>query len=244
MKYFLIIYTLTVIATISILGFRGDTSRKSPLEIFPDMDRQLKFLEQSENSLFANGSSDRLPPTNSVPRGNALAMAAVFSNDAKLRDTGDVVFRTGLDSEGVGHSGFPMKVTPALMRLGKERYNIYCSGCHGIYGNGKGPLAKFGLLPRNLTDPTETANYLSVPIIRKITQPDGTQREIEHGYEGYVTHIIAEGFNTMLGLKDRVSPRERWAIALYLRALQELVQSKKIPAPASSTEIDKKEGEQ
>ncbi|MFP6900428.1 MAG: cytochrome c, partial [Opitutales bacterium] len=123
----------------------------------------------------------------------------------------------------------PMEVTPELMRLGKERFDIYCSRCHGVFGNGKGPLSKFGLQPRNLTDPTQAANYLTVPIVREITQPDGSKRKVEHGFEGYVAHVIAEGYNTMLGLKDRVSPRERWAIVLYLRALQELLQSKTVP---------------
>lgn len=242
MKYFLIIYTLTVVATISILGFRGEISRKPPLEIFPDMDRQLKFLEQSENSLFANGSSDRLPPTHSIPRGNGLALAAVFSPDAEDRDQGNVVFRTGLNSEGVGYAGFPMEVTPELMRLGKERYDIYCTRCHGKFGNGKGVLSKFGLQPRNLTDPTE-ANYLTLPIVREVTHADGSKQKVEHGYEGYATHVIAEGYNTMLGLKDRVSPRERWAIALYLRALQELLQSKKIPEIAPDEDGGKEGGQ-
>jgi hypothetical protein len=228
MKYFLTIYLLTVVATISILGFRGGTSRKPPIEIFPDMDRQLKFLEQSESHLFANGSADRLPPVHSVPRGNALSMTAVFSPHAKDRDLGDEVFLTGLDSEGVGHAGFPIEVTPELMRLGKERYDIYCSRCHGVFGNGQGPLSKFGLQPRNLSDASLPLNYLASPIIREITNDDGSKRKIEHGYEGYVANVIAEGYNTMLGLKDRVSPRERWAIVLYLRALQELLESKEV----------------
>ena len=243
MKYFLLIYALTVVAAISILGFRGETSRKPPLEIFPDMDRQLKFLEQSESGLFSNGQSDRLPPRHSVPRGNALAISAVFSDEANDRNPGSIEFHTGLDSSGVGHSGFPSeaKPTPELMRLGQERYEIYCSRCHGSFGNGKGSMSKFGLQPRNLTDPSEL-NYLVTPIVRDTKGEDGSTRKVEHGYEGYVTHVIAEGFNTMLGMKDRVSPRERWAIALYLRALQEWLKSKKVPA-ATPAEIEKEGGE-
>ncbi|MBO93761.1 MAG: hypothetical protein CMI32_02535 [Opitutales bacterium] len=229
MKYFLLIYALTVVAILSILGFRGDPSRKPPIEIFPDMDRQLKFLEQSENSLSSNGQSDRLPPLHSVPRGSALAIPAVFSTNSSDRSLGSITFRTGLGSSGIGLAGFPDEVKPtaALMRLGQERYDIYCSRCHGGLGNGKGPLSKFGLLPRNLSDPTEP-DYLSSPIQRPVKQGDGSDRMVEHGYEGYVVHVIAEGYNTMLGLKDRINPRERWAIALYLRALQEWMKSKKV----------------
>ena len=124
MKYFLLVYALTVIAAISILGFRGETSRKPPIEIFPDMDRQLKFLEQSESGLFSNGQSDRLPPRHSVPRGNALAISAVFSDEANDRNPGSIEFHTGLDSSGVGHSGFPPEAqpTPELMRLGQAAW--------------------------------------------------------------------------------------------------------------------------
>lgn len=245
MKYFLLIFALTVVAAISILGFRGEISRKPPLEIFPDMDRQLKFLEQSENSLFSDGQSDRLPPLHTVPRGNALAIPAVFSPSANDRDPGSIEFNTGLSSDGIGLAGFPKEVAPSpeLMRLGQERYDIYCSRCHGGLGNGQGPMSKFGLQPRNLTDPT-VDNYLVAPIVR-----DGN----EHGYEGYVAHVIAEGYavgsgNTremkMLGLKDRVSPRERWAIVLYLRALQELLKSKKPPKAESPVDEEPKEEEE
>ncbi|MFP6899349.1 MAG: cytochrome c, partial [Opitutales bacterium] len=200
MKYFLLIYALTVVATISILGFRGETSRKPPIEIFPDMDRQLKFLEQSENSLFSDGQSDRLPPQHSVPRGNALGIRSVFSTKASDRNPGSIEFRTGLGSSGTGHVGFPPEVTPSLelMRLGKERYDIYCSRCHGAFGNGKGPLSKFGLQPRNLTDPSEL-NYLVTPIVRDAKGENGSVLKVQHGFEGYVAHVIAEGFNTMLG---------------------------------------------
>ena len=231
MKYFLIVYMLTVVATISILGFRGSISRKPPLEIFPDMDRQLKFLEQSENSLFDDGRSDRLPPIHSIPRGNGLAIPAVFSDNEEDRDRGDVTLLTGLNEQGIGLAGFPMDATPELMRLGKERYGIYCSRCHGTLGSGKGPISKFGLQPRNLTDPAEP-NYLPVPIVREVQQADGSKLKVEHGYEGYLVHVIGEGYNTMLGLKDRISPRERWAIALYVRALQEWMGSREKPTHA------------
>jgi hypothetical protein len=43
MRIFLAIYLFVVIAAVSILGFRGSTSKKPPLEVFPDMDRQARY---------------------------------------------------------------------------------------------------------------------------------------------------------------------------------------------------------
>ena len=43
MRYFIPIYIVVLVLVVSILGFRGDFSRNTPLEVFPDMDRQAKF---------------------------------------------------------------------------------------------------------------------------------------------------------------------------------------------------------
>ena len=62
---------LSVVTIVSILGFQGDKFKKPPLEALPDMDRQLKVLEQSETRLFADRRADRLPPVGVVSRGDA-----------------------------------------------------------------------------------------------------------------------------------------------------------------------------
>ena len=115
MRYFLWVYVLVIITVVSILGFRGDTSKNPPLEVFPDMDRQLKFLEQSENNLFADRRSDRLPPVGSVVRGNALDLGNVFSSDL---DIGSDVLRTGKNPDGNFSTRIPaeVEIDMALMR--------------------------------------------------------------------------------------------------------------------------------
>ena len=70
MRIFLAIYLFVVIAAVSILGFRGSTSKKPPLEVFPDMDRQAKYKPQAENEFFADGRNDRPIPAGTVARGN------------------------------------------------------------------------------------------------------------------------------------------------------------------------------
>ena len=78
MRLFLTIYVLVIVATVSILGFRGSLTEKEPVEVFNDMDRQAKYKPQAENSFYANGQNDRLPPKLTVSRGNALEIKDVF----------------------------------------------------------------------------------------------------------------------------------------------------------------------
>ena len=209
MRYFLWVYVLVIITVVSILGFRGDTSKNPPLEVFPDMDRQLKFLEQSENNLFSDRRSDRLPPAGSVVRGNALDLGNVFSSDV---DIGSDVLRTGKNPDGNFSTRIPaeVEIDMALMRQGREAYDIHCSNCHGKYGNGRGVTAQFDLVPKNLSDPMVKATYLEA---------------LQPWSDGQIYNAISNGSASqiMLGLADKLNPKERWAIVLYVRALQSYV---------------------
>lgn len=209
MRYFLWIYLLVVVIVVSIMGFRDEPFKNPPLEVFPDMDRQLKFLEQSENKLFADGRSDRLPPAGTVVRGNALDLGNVFS--AKP-DVGSVVFRTGRNPDGNFTPHIPPEagIDMVLMRRGREAYDIHCSSCHGVYGNGRGVTAYFGLNPKNLTDPSNKLTYLEAAI---------------PWTDGQIFNAITNGSASkiMLGMADKLSPEERWAVVLYVRALQSYV---------------------
>jgi len=49
MKYFIPIFIIVVGSIISILGFRGDLTENTPIEVFPDMDRQAKYKSQTKN---------------------------------------------------------------------------------------------------------------------------------------------------------------------------------------------------
>ena len=47
MRYFIVTYIIVILITVSIMGTRGDFSKNTPLEVFPDMDRQAKFKTQT-----------------------------------------------------------------------------------------------------------------------------------------------------------------------------------------------------
>ncbi len=209
MRYFIPVFAILIVTVISILGFRGDRSKNTPIEVFPDMDRQAKFKAQTTNHHFADGSADRLPVIGSVIRGTSLDSKNVFSSNPQYHSES---FITGKLPSGEWVKSVPSEVglNLATMRLGKEKYDIHCSVCHGDYGNGLGVTASFGLNPRNLSDPSQSGTYLETAAPWS---------------DGQLYHAISNGSASgiMLGLKDKLSPKERWAIVLYLRALQEYV---------------------
>ena len=208
MRYFIPVFAVIIVSVISILGFRGNLSDNTPIEVFPDMDRQAKFKSQTSNPFFDDLRADRLPVSGTAIRGNLITQNNVFSSkpvfDSEAVKTGKTV-----SGEWVNKIPSEIGIDMSLMRLGKEKYDIHCSICHGNYGDGKGVTAYFGLAPRNLSD-AQSGSYLE---------------SAAPWTDGQIYHAISMGSASgiMLGLKDKLTPRERWAIVLYLRALQNYV---------------------
>ena len=197
MRIFLALYVFTVVAAVSILGFRGSISTKPPLEVFPDMDRQARYKPQAENEFFADGRNDRPVPANTVARGNYFNQAEVFSAGFEDQALGDTVLNDGKDGAGNFVKTLPLEVSHALMAEGKAKYDIFCTVCHGAAGDGNGVTKPYGVL---------AASY-----------HDDRLRSVE---DGYIFDVIQNGKGLMLPLNDRISPEESWAIVLYVRALQ------------------------
>ena len=86
----------------------------------------------------------------------------------------------------------------ALVKRGRERFNIFCSECHGSTGDGDGMVVQRGFpAPASFHD------------ARLVNAPD------EHFVD-----VITNGYGVMYSYSDRVPPADRWAIAAYIRALQ------------------------
>lgn len=106
----------------------------------------------------------------------------------------------------------------ALFERGKERFNIFCSVCHGYSGEGGNPGAfTGGMAGRRWTSP--------VPALQDAKYKDRTQQT---GQDGYIFHVIRNGVPDadpakppkMPAYKDRVSEADAWAIVYYVRVLQ------------------------
>lgn len=197
MRIFLAIYVFLIAAVISIFGFRGALSEKTPIEIFPDMDRQARYKPQGENSFFADGRNDRPTPLNTVARGNYLNYQEVFSEDFEDTVLGNTTFLAGKNPDGSWVARLPIEVDYSLMEMGREKYEIFCTACHGAAGDGNGVTKPYGILATSYHD-------------------DRLRNEAD----GYMFDVISNGKGLMYGLRDRLTPKERWAVVLYLRALQ------------------------
>ncbi len=139
MKYFYLTFLLAIVAVLSLAGFRGSISRKPPIEIFPDMDRQPKIRPQAPNAFFADGLSSRRPPAETVSR------------DAHWQE---IPLNTG---HVTGTTNFvelnPLPITAELLARGKQRFQISCLPCHGPLADGNGITKKFGMaVVANLQD--------------------------------------------------------------------------------------------
>lgn len=91
-------------------------------------------------------------------------------------------------------------LTAALIDRGQERYEIFCAVCHGAGGEGDGMIVKRGFPP---PPSFHTARLLAAP-------------------PAYIVGVITKGHGVMYSYADRVEPRDRWAIAAYVKALQRL----------------------
>jgi hypothetical protein len=94
---------------------------------------------------------------------------------------------------------FPYPITRAVLERGRERFNIYCSPCHGRTGEGNGMIVQRGFPP----PPSYHIDRLR-------------QAPIGHFFD-----VITQGYGIMYSYAERVEPGDRWAIAAYIRALQQ-----------------------
>ncbi len=130
---------LTVLLALAALsGCGGVTTRKPPIELFSDMDRQPRYKPQAASPFFSDGRASRLEAPGTVAVG-------------QLRE--DEVFETGV-SAGVFAGRNPLPLDAALLARGRERYDIYCAVCHDRTGSGRGivPLRVPAWQPVNLLD--------------------------------------------------------------------------------------------
>jgi hypothetical protein len=198
MRNFLVGFILLCVLVLSIAGFRGSTSRRPPLEVFPDMDRQPKLRPQTLDSFFADGRSSRLPVVGTIARSTPYLLPSAETNLA-VYPFEDAPVNTGRIK---GTTNFvettPFEITPQFIARGRDRYQIYCAPCHGPVADGNGVTKRLGMATvANLHDP------------RIVRLPDGE-----------VFYVISNGRNTMFPYAGQIAVEDRWAIVAYLRALQ------------------------
>ena len=131
MRYIILAFVVSVLVVFGMAGRQGDKSRRPPIELIPDMDRQPKLRPQTMNAFFKDGRSSQLPPQGTVARNAHYEESPV--NTGRVAGTTNYV------------ETIPVAVTAQLLSRGQERYGIYCLPCHGELGDGKGITSKLGM---------------------------------------------------------------------------------------------------
>ncbi|MGE5277935.1 MAG: c-type cytochrome [Acidobacteriota bacterium] len=147
-----------------------------------DMQDQPKYKDLRGSTLFEDRRSARPLPEDTVPRGTLHA---------------DLRFETGKEN-GQPVAVLPVELTRELLARGRERYDIFCSPCHGRTGDGVGIVVQRGFRRPN-----------SFHIDRLRAAP-----------VGYFFDIETRGFGAMMDYSAQIPVADRWAIAAYVRALQ------------------------
>jgi mono/diheme cytochrome c family protein len=170
------------------------------------MDDQDVLKAQKQNAFFADGQGARQPVANTAPLGfqadGANELGGIpeyeFSGGAGYYYSGHVgdYFGTGMPDE----LNLTEESAVELLKRGEERYNVYCSACHGASGNGAGITARYG-----------------VPGIANLT---GTPYAPASYPDGRLFEVITKGKGNMSGYGYNIPVRDRWAIVTYIRALQ------------------------
>ena len=93
---------------------------------------------------------------------------------------------------------FPMPITAADLDRGQERFNIYCSVCHGRLGDGSGMIVRRGF--------------------RK--PPSFHDERLRNAPIGYFFDVETNGFGAMPDYASQIPPEDRWRVIAYIRALQ------------------------
>ena len=146
------------------------------------MANQPKYDPLEPSDFFADGMASRPRIEGTVARGELVT---------------DPFLATG-KINGQDGDGFPFAVTPAVIDRGQERFNIYCSECHGRLGNGNGMIPSRG--------------YRHPPSFHTDT--------LRAAKTGHFFDVMTNGLGSMPPYAAQVPPSDRWAIVAYIRTLQ------------------------
>lgn len=146
------------------------------------MHDQPKYIPLRQSSFFGDERSARPLVTGTVARGH-------------LRD--DTLLYTGKLS-GADATIFPFAPDARVIARGRERFDIYCSPCHGRTGQGDGMVVRRGFR----------------------RPPTFHQDRLRDAPVGHLFDVITNGFGAMPDYQAQIRAQDRWAIVAYVRALQ------------------------
>lgn len=147
-----------------------------------DMHDTPRYEAYESSAFFKDGLSSRPLVAGTIARGH-------------LQD--DEVFHTG-KLAGVHATVFPVTLTNQVLDRGQQRFDVFCTPCHGRVGDGDGMITRRGFRP----------------------PPSLHNERLRAAAAGYLFEVMSRGVGVMPGYAAQIEPGDRWAIAAYIRALQ------------------------
>ena len=148
----------------------------------PRLYDQPKYDAYDATTFFKDGTSARQQIPGTVARGDEEVDPLFFHGKENGKDATEM----------------PFEVNAEVIALGQQRYNIFCTPCHGRDGNAKGMVVRRGFSP----PPSFHSAYIrSKPV-------------------GHYFGVITNGYGAMYSYASRIPTRDRWAIVAYIRTLQ------------------------
>ncbi len=182
------------------------------------------------STFFTDGLSSRPPVEGTVARGFLKTDTEFFTGKKPGRGPASAGAQTpaGPGATATSASGamlqgaaaypddvevFPITMTKELVTRGKERYEIFCSACHGLTGNGDGMIVRRGF--------RRAASF--------------NDDRLRQAPVGHFFDAITNGWGAMPSYAVQIPAEDRWAIIAYVRALQLSQQKAETAAAPGST---------
>jgi mono/diheme cytochrome c family protein len=208
----LILLLCLLIPPAVIARVRATPNPNLPIHIIQDMDFQAKFKTQAVNPLFADRRTMRPPVENTVARGETYLDGHLYDGvvNGQWADT--------LPSQ--------VPLTLATLQRGQERYNIYCSVCHGETGGGDGIVNDKAMeLVANTNGPVNGTVWVQAKNL--VHDETVTVQPV-----GQLFNTVTHGIRNMAGYGSQVPVEDRWAIAAWVKVLQRSQNARPQDVPA------------
>jgi mono/diheme cytochrome c family protein len=163
-----------------------------------DMHVQPRQNPLSRSDFFTDQRSERPPVEGTVARGQLQEDSYLYTGKVG-NNPGDYM---------------PFPVTKEGLERGRERYNIYCSPCHSLVGDGNGFIPSRGFARK--------PDSYHIPRLEKAPL-------------GYFYDVITNGFGIMPDYASQIPPEDRWKIVAYIRALQLSQNATRADVPTGQT---------
>lgn len=197
---------LSPVLLVGVAACQGQTFEDPPIHLNQNMDFQKRFEAQEYNGFYSNDRAMRKPVEGTVAQGE-LAIDDHLHRGME----GDEHVAT---LPSVDEHGQPIELDEAFLERGRDRYEIFCTPCHGASGAGNGMVVQRGML-----------------------QPPALYEERLLGMNvGYFYDVITNGVRNMPPYAAQIPVRDRWAIAAYVRVLQRSHHATLEQVPAETAE--------